>query len=514
MTLNRWILLFACLAGGLGALHYGFALEWDLLNYHLYNPHALLNGRLAIDVAPAQQQTYLNPALFIPVYLLFKYFGAAVLVFVIGAIQAGQLILLWLILQELAAHRIREQWMLLLVAALGLGGPIFLNQLGGSQGDTLLSALVLGGLLAVLRDQVRPDDSRTLRTGILAGLLLGMACALKLTFSIYALSLGLAAFFCFSGARRWRMVFSLAVGGLLGVGLAGGAWFVHQWELYGNPLFPYFNNFFASPWLDQGDYRDLRFMPGSTTEWLFYPYYWLMDPQRVWEFSFRDLRVPLVLIVAFLLPLFTWRKMRQNAPALGLVWIFIGLSYLFWIRLFSIYRYLSVIELLAPVVIFSSVFLLTQSRRVLLLTLAALIGSQALVEYSRGAWTWEFQPDTATTLADLPPDAMVLIDGYEPVAYAALWLGDDIPLVRIRANFMHTIEPQHKLHELAHQAVRQHPGSFFLLLSQADVAAGFLPGDLEQVGLGLEDTAYCTPVFESVELQRMQDIKLCPLKKL
>ena len=263
MTLNRWILFLACLAGGLGALHYGFPLEWDMLNYHLYDPHALLSGRLAIDVAPAQQQTYLNPALFIPIYLVFKTFGAAALVFITGAIQGAQLLLLWLILQELTGHRIREWWILLLVAALGLGGPIFLNQLGGSQGDTLLSVLVLAGLLAVVRDLARPDGSNTLQSGILAGVLLGVACALKLTFSIYALSLGLAAFIGISGTRRWKMVFGIALGGALGMGLAGGAWFVYQWQTYGNPLFPYFNNLFASPWIGQGDYLLLVDGPAS-----------------------------------------------------------------------------------------------------------------------------------------------------------------------------------------------------------------------------------------------------------
>ena len=54
---NRWILICACLAGGIGALLAGFSPDWDLLNYHLYNPHALLTGRHAIDIAPGQLQT-------------------------------------------------------------------------------------------------------------------------------------------------------------------------------------------------------------------------------------------------------------------------------------------------------------------------------------------------------------------------------------------------------------------------------------------------------------------------
>ena len=99
MTQNRWLLIFACLAGGLGALHFGFALEWDLLNYHLYNPHALMTGRQAIDIAPAQLQTFLNPALHLPMYLVFRYTNAALLVFIIGVIQGSQLVLLVLIFE-------------------------------------------------------------------------------------------------------------------------------------------------------------------------------------------------------------------------------------------------------------------------------------------------------------------------------------------------------------------------------------------------------------------------------
>src|SRR5688500_8071941 len=37
--------------------------NWDLRNYHLYNAYAFLNDRQAMDLAPAGQQTWLNPLL-------------------------------------------------------------------------------------------------------------------------------------------------------------------------------------------------------------------------------------------------------------------------------------------------------------------------------------------------------------------------------------------------------------------------------------------------------------------
>ena len=118
MRAERNILLAGCLTAGAGALLLGFALDWDLLNYHLYNPHALLHGRHAVDLAPAQMQTFLNPAMHLPTYLLFQHGYSAAAVSLTGLIQGSQL---------------------LVVAALGPGGPVFLNQLGSSQGDTVLS---------------------------------------------------------------------------------------------------------------------------------------------------------------------------------------------------------------------------------------------------------------------------------------------------------------------------------------------------------------------------------------
>src|SRR5438128_236522 len=54
-------LTIALLASGYASIRLGQDISWDLKNYHLYNPWALLNGRLDWDIAPAQLQTYYNP---------------------------------------------------------------------------------------------------------------------------------------------------------------------------------------------------------------------------------------------------------------------------------------------------------------------------------------------------------------------------------------------------------------------------------------------------------------------
>src|SRR5690349_200694 len=62
------VILACCLS-----LRLGQDANWDLMNYHLSSPFGLLNGRLAVDLAPVGLQSYLNPLLDLPYYLLSRH---------------------------------------------------------------------------------------------------------------------------------------------------------------------------------------------------------------------------------------------------------------------------------------------------------------------------------------------------------------------------------------------------------------------------------------------------------
>ena len=63
--------LLICLAiGATASVLMGQDANWDLRNYHLYNPFALLHGRLWRDLMPAGPQSYFNPLLDVPYYVL------------------------------------------------------------------------------------------------------------------------------------------------------------------------------------------------------------------------------------------------------------------------------------------------------------------------------------------------------------------------------------------------------------------------------------------------------------
>lgn len=488
----------------------GFAPEWDLLNYHLYNPHALLAGRLAIDIAPAQMQSFLNPLFHLPHYLMFRYLGPEWLVGVTGMVQGLQLPLLYVLAARLTSPVRPSPVVLGIVALLGFGGPVFLSELGGTQGDTVLSALVLGGLLLALPGGgTRPAREAQRRMG-LAGGLLGAAVALKLTFGIYAVAIAVAVALLPGHARRWRLLAALAGGGCVGVLLFGGPWFAWLWHAWDNPLFPYFNQVFRSDWLGAESFRDLRFMPRSAGEWLAYPAVWLQDPQRVWEWPFRDLRVIAVLPACVLIVAAGWRRL---SPDLRFTAVFVLAAYAVWLPLFSIYRYLSVVEMLAPLVLFAAMVQIRPSRITVGSALALLLASQLVVDYERHRPLWELHPGQSSALQRLPDDALVLIDGYEPVGFAALWLDDDIPMIRVRANFMRSARPNSRLAEEAERRVKAHDGPVHLLLSPADLRHPHLREDLARLGFAMPGEAGCIPLFDDAALQRRIQVRVCVLRR-
>ncbi len=510
------MLLLGGLAGGFGALSLGFTLEWDFLNYHLYNAHALLGGRSPLDVAPAQVQTYLNPLLQVPSYLVFMHWHPAVLVFLTGVVQGAQVALLYMVLSRVIdTSAVAPRWTLWAVSLLGLMGPVFLNQLGTGQADTVLSACVLASLVLVLPDADARRETTPLARSALAGLLLGAAVALKLTFAIYAVGLWLALAICPGPNRNLRSLAVMALGGAGGFLLLGGWWFWGLWTSYGNPLFPFFNQLFESPWADVSSFRDERFLPGSVGEALIYPILWLLDPHRVWEWPFRDLRPVLLVPLLFIFPVVTWARRARAADNLRVVLVCLALSYVVWLAMFSIYRYLAVLEMLAPLALFAMALAWFRHPRAAVAAVLALVVLQFAVDFNRAGSTWKFSAGAATELAQLPADAMLVIDGYEPLGYLGAWVSADIPMVRIRANFFNGENEGHRLHRLAAERIATHQGAVYLLRTGRLEEPAFRHQDLARVGLRQRSALLCRPVFEDPELQGVYPWpELCPLRAL
>ncbi|MBM3554937.1 MAG: hypothetical protein FJX47_05230, partial [Alphaproteobacteria bacterium] len=143
--------LAAALALGVLALALGQDANWDLRNYHLYNPYAWLEGRRGFDLLPAGRPSFYNPFLHLPLWLLTEALSAKGVAFVLGAAQGG---LAFALIAAIAQRLLTEgPWRLPLAlacaATASLGGGA-VGLLGTSFMDNVLGLFALGAVLILM----------------------------------------------------------------------------------------------------------------------------------------------------------------------------------------------------------------------------------------------------------------------------------------------------------------------------------------------------------------------------
>ena len=139
------------------------------------------------------------------------------------------------------------------------------------------------------------------RLALLIGLPSGLMMGLKLPGVIFALGVCFGILFMGGSLRRLFLVsFAFGLGVLLGVAITLGYWAWHLQAQFGNPLFPYFNEFFKSPLAPPTSARDEQFLPHGLRDYLLFPFVFADSPYRVGEIPWRDWRIP---ILYALLPL-------------------------------------------------------------------------------------------------------------------------------------------------------------------------------------------------------------------
>lgn len=474
-------LLFALLGMWLGK-----EAGWDLQNYHWYNPFAWLNGRLHFDLAVGHHATYHNPMLDVPLYLLGERVPAVVLGGLLGGVHGLNFVLLFWLgwhLLRIESPIQRLIWAGLVALAGMLGGGALI-ELAGTSHDNLVSLGLFAALLllvwraeVIFSEQAGPG----LLWLALAGGLLGCAVGLKLTAVVYAVGFNAAFLFL---PLSWRMRFALALvfgmGIVNGVLLSGGAWMFTLWQNTGNPLFPYFNEIFRSPLLLAASYRDLDFIPESPLVRLLFPLFFSFDPHLVAEFPFRDLRI----LAAFLLvPLALVLLLRQRTSPEPLVvelparLLLSGaaLSYLVWLGLFCIYRYLIPLEMLAPLLLLVAAGLLPVPRRAqLALAGGVLLITQLAVQPAldgRSPWGARFVEVEIPPLRELvaqPERAMVLTAGTTPVSYVIPYFPKEIPFLRIQGWLVGAGDRESGLGVQLHGRVAAHEGPFLALFGYGE----------------------------------------------
>ena len=422
--------------------------SWDFRNYHWYAPYALLNHRMGMDVAVAHQASYYNPYLDIPFYLVANHTRAWIALALLGAAQGANIIPLYLIGRSALRFNMTvsdTKFMAGALALLGLVGALTLTEFGTTYYDNVMSVFVLSGLalLVLKRDVLREGPLGTAAAiSAIAGLITGAAMGLKLPEMPFCVGFA-AALVALGGGGKHQTARLIAGGaaGLVGFLIFSGPWMVYMYHLTGNPIFPYWNEFWKSPLALDAPYRDLRFVPAFRPWWqqLFFPILFTVDWHVADDLGFQDIRVCLAYLLVIAATI-VWLLRRQSRDALlgaratAILFAFSAASYGVWLRMFAIYRYIILFEMLAPLLIIGAVGLLPLPRRSRYLTLAGLCAACLLT--ARSDFLERAPVEDPYVQAALPPiphpdRTMVVMTGDAPMGFIATTLPPKIPVLRI-----------------------------------------------------------------------------------
>lgn len=472
---------------GLLSVYLGQDDNWDLRNYHLYNAYAFLNGRLLVDMAPAQMQTFFNPLIDLPYYFLTRILKPVHVGFIFGTIQGLNFILVLKICEVITDDfQIRHDSPLPLILAItGCAGVGFISEIGSTIGDNLTSLFVLFSILILLSKKFCANALRTdnFRFLLLAGALMGAGTGLKLTNIIYCMA-ACGALFCIPGKFNYKIanVFIFGVGTILGLTITGGYAFFTMWSTFGNPLFPQFNSLFQSKFAASVSVVDTHFLPKTFSEIVSWPFIFSRNPNRVSELWLREVVWPIAyLTFAAVIIKIIWNRFRSasnkglNASALFLT-VFFGLSYLAWIRLFSIYRYLIPIELIAPLVIWVLANYVAPTRVkvswVLLVSAIIISVNFPYKFWSHAPWSnTSFRVDVP--VFSTPEKSTILIDGYVPMGWIIPFFPKGVVFVGTNSNFPESPAWREKILNLL--SVRSGP---LFYISNAENKSPSIPSDL------------------------------------
>ena len=501
------VIEFAALSTGSAAFFMLFAWllgqdsSWDLQNYHLYNPHALVTGRLFWDIQPAMRQTYVNPLLDVPFYLVATSVSPLAASLALAAFQSLLLVLAYYVARRILAQAnpsapwSARRGLALALALAGVLAPLSIYEIGYTAGDNTTAVLVLGALLVLLhlvtaRDAV-PARHAALY-GLASGLLAGAAVGLKLTNASYAVAI-VAALWLTRAPRQRTLTATAgyAAGGIVALAGTAGFWW---WTLYaelGNPLFPQMNQVFRSPWIYPDPFTDETFKAKGWLRRLFYPFVYneLTGGRILWQ-RFMDARLPVLYVLTVgwgFAAAWRWLRRRQAnspSPLIGtgvghayLAWCIV-VAYLLWLLVFSIDRYILLLEVLAPIAAWSLLWLIGLRRRGLVLAGTAVVLVFAFTYHSvpaqRSAWSDDLFG------VRLPPGqdfshALVLMGGEQPLAYVVPTFPRSTRFVRFDGNLFYGKSYDHlaarydnETGRAIQRAIEEHTGPLYLMVRPAE----------------------------------------------
>lgn len=255
-ALLRWEAVLVCLAAwgfllaiplSLGELGLG----WDALNHHIYLGWTAQQHRFDRDFLGAGYQSFQSPYLYWPVYRMAvggwngMWAGA-----VLASLHLIAVWPVWMLARRCMPGRtVFDLAMRVLAVALALMSGVVLSAFGSSMNDLLAAAPLVWAVALAMEPVTRtgdPGPAAARRWVLLSGLCAGLAVAVKLSNGPLAVFMpGLWLLGARGPRRRLAAVLLGSIGTLAGFLLGYGYWGWLLWRHFGNPLFPFYDHWFA-----------------------------------------------------------------------------------------------------------------------------------------------------------------------------------------------------------------------------------------------------------------------------
>jgi hypothetical protein len=283
------------------------------------------------------------------------------------------------------------------------------------------------------------------------------------------------------------------------------------WIEFRNPVFPLFNQIFQSPYYEPEAILDTQFLPRDFWQAVAYPFYWAKTNRYlVSEFSFRDARgaIAYVAIAVALLTLAVSRLSNRHrgdvfaeTQDLGIVFIFVTVSFFVWEFTFGNYRYGVPLEMLSGVVTMGALIWLVRDHRLRSLVALVLMG---IVATTTIHLDWGRRPFgdryIDVRVPPLPKNSVVLVDTWDPAAYFIPFAEPAVQYLGIENNFLRLYQDNKFVSEI--KRLMRTPGRPKFVLSVGEFNSAELNRKLKPFGLKLSSSP-CQPIGSNLEVHAL-----------
>jgi hypothetical protein len=148
--------------------------------------------------------------------------------------------------------------------------PLVYVLAGWAWNDLFFSFFVILCIYFLIEFHIDAAESKSLVNIIFAGILMGLAASTKYTFILYLPAISALVLI---GILRWKWPSKAIILFLIPVGLLSSLWMIKNWAFTGNPVYPFLNEIFQSPfWTATADHYLKATLNRSEINWSWFTY--------------------------------------------------------------------------------------------------------------------------------------------------------------------------------------------------------------------------------------------------